>query len=231
MVANVKVDEAEFVRLYNAGFGPQEIATALNIHVGATRKIRLRLGLPPFRREPRAQKIRFDTDRFLDLYERGFTSKEIAAELGVRYETVNKHRNRLGLPPCRQPEHVLAGNALPRIDRDEFKDLVGRGYTNRQVAEALQCSVRYVCALKAQLGVSGERSPGPYPQEVRDIAGRMLEDGASYNEVARTVGVGSRTVSKWFPGRGWNQSQAAQYRKMKQRMDLLDNPAGSHLYS
>lgn len=31
----------------------------------------------------------------------------------------------------------------------------------------------------------------------------LLDDGASYGETARTVGVDRSTVIRWFPNRGW----------------------------
>ena len=38
-------------------------------------------------------------------------------------------------------------------------------------------------------------------------AGRLLEDGASYAEVARSVGWDAKTVARHFPGRGWARDE------------------------
>lgn len=42
-----------------------------------------------------------------------------------------------------------------------------------------------------------------------DRARDLIEDGASYGEVARTVGVEPKTVRSWFPGRGWESGGQA----------------------
>lgn len=52
-------------------------------------------------------------------------------------------------------------------------------------------------------------------------AERMLSEGASYHEVARTLKIDVRTVSREFPAQGWTKQQGVEYRKMKQKMDAL----------
>jgi hypothetical protein len=52
-----------------------------------------------------------------------------------------------------------------------------------------------------------------------DRALGLLRDGASYTEVARTVGVDRKQVSKKFPGYGWTKQQGIEFREMKKKME------------
>lgn len=45
-------------------------------------------------------------------------------------------------------------------------------------------------------------------------ADRLLRDGASYAETARTVGVDPQTVANWFPGRGWTSQQVVEFARL-----------------
>lgn len=52
------------------------------------------------------------------------------------------------------------------------------------------------------------------PVEEILIANKLLRDGASYAEVARTVGWDIHTVARHFPGRGWTRQQVGSYGKL-----------------
>lgn len=43
-------------------------------------------------------------------------------------------------------------------------------------------------------------------------AQRLLDDGCSYRETARTLGVGRASVMKALPGYGWTYREAGQFR-------------------
>lgn len=59
--------------------------------------------------------------------------------------------------------------------------------------------------------------PYPWPEKLAKIEA-MLDDGASYREVMRTLHVDDGTLRKYFPGRGWTQQQAGQFSVLIQRM-------------
>lgn len=47
----------------------------------------------------------------------------------------------------------------------------------------------------------------------------LLEDGCSYREVARTLGVHSTAVRRRFPGTGWTQGEGASLRVYEKRVE------------
>lgn len=229
------VDDAEFVRMYNAGYGPREIADRLGVHIGYTRQIRRRLGLPPFRRTHRSVNVAFDTDRFLELYHRDMTAREIAEAMGFTQETVNRHRRALGLPLCRQPDMTGKNNhggSKPKHDREIFRTLAEGGKTNTQISAEMGIPLKSVSRIRKELGLSKGAPVVPYSEADRKRALLMLEDGASKKEVSATIGVSQTALRRWFPDvRGWTPSESGRFRKLKEKMDLLDNPAGPRIYS
>lgn len=42
-------------------------------------------------------------------------------------------------------------------------------------------------------------------------ARRLLADGASRREVARTLGVHHKTIGRWFPDSGWSRREAGEW--------------------
>lgn len=54
-------------------------------------------------------------------------------------------------------------------------------------------------------------------------ARRLLDDGASLREAARTTGVSTNTMQRWFPGRGWvgDGSSSAFLRRAKREIEGL----------
>ena len=56
------------------------------------------------------------------------------------------------------------------------------------------------------------------------FAKALLEDGASYTEAARTVGIHRTTLAEKIPGYGWTKQEGGAYgymmRKANQRMEL-----------
>lgn len=51
----------------------------------------------------------------------------------------------------------------------------------------------------------------------------LLDDGASFGEISRTLGVGRDTLRRWFPGRGWtpNGSSSSMIRRAQKEMEGL----------
>lgn len=67
----------------------------------------------------------------------------------------------------------------------------------------------------AQSGVGGARVKLSEDENRR--AAELLEGGASYREVARTIGRSASVVCRRFPGRGWTPEQVAERASLDRR--------------
>ena len=94
------------------------------------------------------------------------------------------------------------------------------GYTISDQAYFLDVSTRTVQRLWARLGLQAP-VVGYYGPEVKAEAETMLDEGCSFAETARSLGVAESTVQRWFPGRGWTQKQTAEHRGLLRRHKQL----------
>lgn len=90
---------------------------------------------------------------------------------------------------------------------------------NRKVLEALVESYHGE-VLVDRILAAGFRLPntptGIHPDKMGKVR-LMLEDGASYREIGRTLHVNADAVRRLFPGHGWTQVQAGQYSGMRRK--------------
>ncbi len=69
-----------------------------------------------------------------------------------------------------------------------------------------------------------------YPLSVQErrIAESLLDDGASYREVARTLGRSDLCIGRNFPGRSqWRKHCGMEYQKMRKALDAIPAYAGA----
>lgn len=59
--------------------------------------------------------------------------------------------------------------------------------------------------------IQPRKSPTPWTEERHLRALQMLQDGASYREVATTLGTDHRTVARRLPGYGWDRTEMGEY--------------------
>ena len=106
--------------------------------------------------------------------------------------------------------------SLPRDDyltraaerREQVRRMTLQGASTRQIAEALGTSTRTITRTRVKLGIS--QAPLPRMTDAQKAeALRLLDDGCSATETARTVGVSIHSILKHFPGRGWTRQQGA----------------------
>lgn len=90
--------------------------------------------------------------------------------------------------------------------RDRVVVLTRRGHTGTEIAEALSVTRRTVQRYRQRAGVSQPRVPNMTPSEL-ETARVMLDDGASYHEVGRSLGRSPGTIQRNFPGRSWTREQ------------------------
>jgi DNA-binding CsgD family transcriptional regulator len=92
--------------------------------------------------------------------------------------------------------------------REEIVALTQSGRNAREIAERLRISERTVQRVRAASGCAELSAPRLTGSEIL-TAMEMLEDGASYGEVARTLGRAEQTISRNIPGYFFSKEQKA----------------------
>lgn len=146
-------------------------------------------------------------DLVVELTEQLLSTPQIAEGLGVHQSTVTRARVRTG---------VVAPLGRKPVDAEPIIWLTKRGWSIPRIANHLGISERTVQRTRAKAGLC---RPPNTPITVEQIAraGNLLDDGASYSEVARTIGCCWETVAKYWPGRSWSQRQVLEFMWINQR--------------
>lgn len=113
------------------------------------------------------------------------------------------------------------------VARDErIEALAQAGYNTRQIAAVERTTIRTVQRSRARLGIAAPKAENALSAAELRRAADLLDDGASYREVARTLGRSDMTIAHHFPGRSqWPPSSSsgpgAQYRKLRKALDAI----------
>ena len=107
----------------------------------------------------------------------------------------------------------------PKFDYAEILRLHRCGLTAGRIAVLVGCCTRTVERVRSENGLTKPTVGRPVPRESLDLAAALFADGASRAEVARTVGMSSRTIGKYFPGTAWSVSDAARFARMVHGFD------------
>ncbi|AYD86888.1 DNA binding protein [Mycobacterium phage MilleniumForce] len=116
------------------------------------------------------------------------------------------------------------GNRLTPEQVKMILSMTREGCSARHIAEVVGCSSRTVVRVRADgdARVMGPELFTPLTQEQKDFARYLLDDGAPYNEVARTLGVSWTTIERNFPGYGWTKRQAAEFTALSKKFRRLE---------
>jgi hypothetical protein len=90
----LKVNTAEFTRMYNNGVQIVDIAQHFHICVSSVHKIRVQLNLPIRQR----RRVEFDENKYRRLFDEDLTYSMMARKLGISRRVVMAIRKRLYLP-------------------------------------------------------------------------------------------------------------------------------------
>lgn len=106
-------------------------------------------------------------------------------------------------------------------DRDErIAELTRAKRTTAEIAAIVGVTTRTVARARNRTGTAQTRNPLLTADELAHTE-RLLDDGASYVEVARTIGRSPRAIRDAFPGRGWTRAQMAEHIAVARRMKGL----------
>jgi hypothetical protein len=108
--------------------------------------------------------------------------------------------------------------------RRQIVALTQAGLSARQIAEQLGVNVRTVGRHRVDVGIA---QPPQRPLTAREIlrAKELLDDGAPYDEAARTIGRSSAALRDHLPGYAWDKSKCAQAGVLARAMNRLERQA------
>ncbi|AHN84097.1 DNA binding protein [Mycobacterium phage Hawkeye] len=96
------------------------------------------------------------------------------------------------------------------------------GLNSKEIASLTGISQRTVHRYRVKAGIGQDNTLAHLTPEQIAFGERLLDDGCSYQEVARTLGVRDVSVANRWPGRGWNALQAAEYRRLVEVFTHID---------
>lgn len=85
------------------------------------------------------------------------------------------------------------------------------GVPVKEIAALVKCSERTVTRWVRDAGIPYRANINPLSPDDLVEAEKMLDDGASYQETARTLGCGVAVLTRRFPGRGWTKKQTWEF--------------------
>ncbi|WP_396653091.1 helix-turn-helix domain-containing protein [Microbacterium resistens] len=96
------------------------------------------------------------------------------------------------------------------------------GASLAQIADAFRVSTRTASRWRERLGLQHQEPHHPRPRSDRDHAAALLDDGCSFAEVARTLGVTGPTIRRWFPDRrSWTREERGAYAAQARRFNEI----------
>lgn len=95
--------------------------------------------------------------------------------------------------------------------------LTREGRSSAEIAALLGVHVRTVVRYRKATGTQRGGPRQPTSREQLELARRLMEDGCSREEAARTIGVSANTLERHFPGMCWTRAQRNEYLSMLKR--------------
>lgn len=148
-----------------------------------------------------------DLDELRRLHAEGWHRDDLARHFGVDPNVITKTRRSLGLPldaPRRSPK----AGAPKKVDRDEFARLDGQEWTLQELASHFGVSLATASRVRRELNLNREHFLAP--EKIARIE-EALEDGWSFAEISRTIGVDVETLRRRYPGRAWSHRERDEY--------------------
>lgn len=94
--------------------------------------------------------------------------------------------------------------------REQVVELTRAGLSAPQIADRLGIATRTVQRHRVAAGIAQPPARHLTPAQIHR-ARQLLDDGASYKEVARTIGCANKSVRYRFPGRGWTLAECGRW--------------------
>lgn len=94
----------------------------------------------------------------------------------------------------------------------EFLRCEQAGMSASEIAARLNVTKRTVTRWRQRHHLSHCPPQPKRPESVHEAAERLLDQGCSFSEAGRTVGVSASTIAKWFPERhAWSHQECVEF--------------------
>lgn len=121
-MGELKLSDEQWLKLYRKGLSDYQIAKILGVSRESIRYRRKRLGLKA-NFLPKQKRFEVLKDKFVELWNNGYTYREIRKRLGVSYLTIKKWRKRLNLPGRRGQRLAKYVFYLYKVCRKDFDEI------------------------------------------------------------------------------------------------------------
>lgn len=113
-----------------------------------------------------------------------------------------------------------SSSAETALRRTEIERMREQGWTIPQIATSLGVTTRTVDRLMPDRFKTRTRAPSLTEEELA-IAKALLEDGAGYDEAARTIGRASPNLARRFPGYALTRSESLERAHMAKKANSV----------
>jgi DNA-binding CsgD family transcriptional regulator len=154
---------------------------------------------------------RIDMERLRQLHAQRKTDRQIAEAMGRLPDGIGRARRRAGLPI--NPDYK---GGPPKYNVRAAYHLIRMDVENHTIAKVIGCSVATVNTYRRQIGKSNPpgneytKSLPPFAERLKE-AERMVEEGASFAEIQRTLHLSREVLAREFPGKQWTLEQTIQH--------------------
>ena len=138
----------------------------------------------------------------------GKTREDILEITGWSLRTIDRSRERTGTVNHAQ----RLGYPRYKYDREKAARLFERETPLAEIAKELDAPLDTVYRLHYEMGYAKEHPNKRLPPHAERLAeaARLVEEGASFAEIARTTHIHPRELRREFPGKQWTQREASQ---------------------
>lgn len=158
-------------------------------------------------------------DKVRELAEDGMTRHEIAEVMHLSVNTISRIAKHIEVKLPRGKSGYDANNDRSLLHQERMhsaKILTKEGYSLSEIAVRLGVSRRQVVTYRKEAGVT-QPAYQPYTPEQLETAVNLLEDGASYAEVGRTIKRAPHHLRMKFPGYGWKADESGAFGYMMRK--------------
>lgn len=147
------------------------------------------------------------------------STAEVIEKVGCGHWSVNQYMNAWGYPKFKPRP---GGGQRRSLDHERILELGAQGLTNRQISEHVGGTPNSIGVIRRK---NGQGRPGANQKMTEAEISRareLLEDGASYKEVGRTLGRHYNTIRFHLPGYGWTYKESGQFGMMMRYQAVHD---------